>query len=293
MAALILREFRPDPDLLRIARRPPAEVEKRAPNNLKLYALGASICSIRARMTIEEKQLAYTEHTLNMAVSENLEPWYLAINPRGVAPAIVEDGRALFDSFTIMLYVNNVFEGPALAPADEEERRDMIDLMSRADLFPIRDFAYRHELDREAPDVWRVAMYERVISYKEKYPELSDIYDRKLEDYASMRDAALDLDAMQRLEQTLESVMDELDHKLAGRRWLAGDSFSLADISWLPILVRLQLDIGREIFGDGLRPNLERLVNECMNRSTFASAIEDHKNDISDHISMMGGQAVR
>jgi glutathione S-transferase len=47
-------------------------------------------------------------------------PEYLAINPNGRVPAIVDDGQPLFESLAINLYLVNKFGGP-LAPVDARE----------------------------------------------------------------------------------------------------------------------------------------------------------------------------
>lgn len=274
MAAEILREFQPDPELCAIANKRSNEVKKREVSGLKLYALGPSICSQRARLVIEEKQLPYDEHTVDFSISENLEPWYLELNPRGVVPTIVESGRSLFDSYFVMLYVNNQFAGPELTPDDDAEYGDMIASMKRADFFPIRDFAYRFERVRDDPDVWRVAMHERVKEYREKYPELKHIYDKKLEDYASMNNKASDKKAMAKLEIECNAILDDLDAALGKHEWIVSDTFTLADIAWLPIFLRFQR-LGINMFdGDSLRLNINRFVLRWQKRASYKPAIE-------------------
>lgn len=282
MVALLLRGFEPKAELSAIANKRSRDVEKRAPSNLKLYALGPSICSQRARLIIEEKQLSYDEHTVDFSKAENLEPWFLEINPRGVVPAITENDQSLFDSYTIMLYVNNQFVGPELTPNDDAAYDDMIASMKRADHFPVRDFAYRFSLQDDT-DYWRIMMYDHVKVARAKYPELKHIYDKKIEDYESMEKTAKSEADMAALEADCNKVMDDLDAALAKHKWIVSDEFSLADISWVPIFMRLSM-MGIQIYGEDLRPNINRFILQWMERPTFKTAIEGHYMDMNDQM---------
>ncbi len=59
-------------------------------------------------IALEELALPYTLHALHLASGEQKEPWFLAINPNGRIPAIVdraEDDFAVFESGAILLYL--------------------------------------------------------------------------------------------------------------------------------------------------------------------------------------------
>ncbi len=290
MVALLLRGFEPDSGLTAIANKRSRDVEKRSSTDLKLYALGPSICSQRARLIIEEKGLSYDEHTVDFSRSENLEPWYLDINPRGVVPSITENGQSLFDSYTIMLYVNNQFIGPELTPDDDAAYEKMIDYMKRADHFPVRDFAFRFSLqddqEMDDADMWRLFMHDNVVAAREKRPELKHIYDKKIEDYNSMEKTATSEEDMAALEADCNKVMDELDAALGKHKWIVGDDFSLADISWMPIFTRLSM-MGIPVYGEDMRPNINRFILQWLERPTWASAVEGHYMDMVDQMERM------
>ena len=286
MAAIILRDFQPDPALRAIAEKRSQDVEKRTPSNLKLYALAWSICSQRVRLAIEEKQLPYDEHTVDFSKAENLEPWYLEMNPRGVVPTISENDQSLFDSYTIMLYVNNQYKGPELTPDDNATYDLMLASMKQADLFPIRDFAYRKVLNSAPNDHWRIMMHDNVIRQREKYPELKHIYDKKLADYASLEETSKSEDAMAKVEADCEAIMDKLDAALGNHKWIVADTFCLADIAWLPIFLRLEM-IGVTIHSDGRRPNISRFIDQWKQRPVFKTAIEDHYEDMAPQMAKL------
>ena len=63
----------------------------------------------KASIMLEETGLPYTVHPINIAKDEQHAPDFLAINPNGKIPAIVdrdvEDGLAVFESGAILVYL--------------------------------------------------------------------------------------------------------------------------------------------------------------------------------------------
>jgi GST-like protein len=64
-----------------------------APNPMKVLLL------------LEEAGLEYTPVPVDTRKGEQFAPEFLAINPNGKVPAIVDDGKAVFDSNAILLYL--------------------------------------------------------------------------------------------------------------------------------------------------------------------------------------------
>ena len=60
---------------------------------LKLYHGLASTCSKKVRMCLYEKGLEFESHLLNLQKFEQHNPAYLKLNPNGVVPTLVHDGR--------------------------------------------------------------------------------------------------------------------------------------------------------------------------------------------------------
>ncbi|HRL75476.1 MAG TPA: glutathione S-transferase N-terminal domain-containing protein [Candidatus Accumulibacter phosphatis] len=59
-------------------------------------------------IALEELALPYTVHTLDLAQREQKQPWFLAINPNGRIPAIIDraaDDFAVFESGAILIYL--------------------------------------------------------------------------------------------------------------------------------------------------------------------------------------------
>jgi len=59
-------------------------------------------------IALEELTLPYAVHALSLAAGEQKQPWFLAINPNGRIPAIVDRGEgdfAVFESGAILVYL--------------------------------------------------------------------------------------------------------------------------------------------------------------------------------------------
>ena len=59
----------------------------------------------KVALFLEESGLPYTIVPVDTRKGEQFKPEYLAINPNGKVPAIVDDGVAVFDSNAILLYL--------------------------------------------------------------------------------------------------------------------------------------------------------------------------------------------
>ncbi|MEM8562081.1 MAG: glutathione S-transferase N-terminal domain-containing protein [Pseudomonadota bacterium] len=59
----------------------------------------------KASVTLEELELPYTVHALNLAAGDQKQPDYLSICPNGRVPTLVDDGFAVFESGAILLYL--------------------------------------------------------------------------------------------------------------------------------------------------------------------------------------------
>ena len=68
---------------------------------LELYQSDYSTCSQKVRLCMAEKGLKFDGHLINLAIKEQLDPEYLKINPNGVVPSLVHDGRIVIDSSVI------------------------------------------------------------------------------------------------------------------------------------------------------------------------------------------------
>ena len=85
---------------------------------LTLYTFHNSICTQKVFITLAEKDLTFDEQLINLLAAEQYDPEYLKLNPKGVVPTLVHDGRAISESSLICEYVDEIWPNPPLLPDD-------------------------------------------------------------------------------------------------------------------------------------------------------------------------------
>ena len=83
---------------------------------LELYHGPVSTASERARFALEEKQLDWTGHLVDLMAGAQHAPAYRALNPKGQVPTLVHDGFVLRESSVITEYLDDAFPQHPLRP---------------------------------------------------------------------------------------------------------------------------------------------------------------------------------
>jgi glutathione S-transferase len=156
----------------------------------------------KASITLEELGLPYKVVGIDLGKGVQKEPWFLAINPNGRIPAIV-DGDAgdfpVFESGAIMLYLCEKEGSGRLLPKDPKARSRVIQWLM-------------FQMGGVGPMQGQANVFFRY--FPEKIPA-----------------------AISRYQNETKRLYTVLDTQLAQHEWLAGD-YSLADIanySWVRI----------------------------------------------------------
>ncbi len=89
---------------------------------ITFYYGSGSPFSWRVWLALEHKGLSYERVTLSFAEKQNKTPDYLAINPRGKVPSIVDGDFKLFESDAIVEYLDEKYPDKPLFPKDIEGR---------------------------------------------------------------------------------------------------------------------------------------------------------------------------
>lgn len=92
---------------------------------LTLYHYGPSVSSAKVRVILAEKQMRWESKTVDLAKGEQFSPFYLALNPAGVVPTLLHDGRTVRESLVICEYLEEAFPRLALAPVNPVIRARM------------------------------------------------------------------------------------------------------------------------------------------------------------------------
>jgi glutathione S-transferase len=78
--------------------------------------------SIHARWTLQELGVDFEAVTVNLAAGEHRRPEFLAINPAGKVPVLVDGGNVLSESVAIVVYLADKFSGKGLMPGGLDAR---------------------------------------------------------------------------------------------------------------------------------------------------------------------------
>ena len=64
---------------------------------LTLYDFGNSVCCQKVRITLRAKGLDWEAHRVDLFKSEQYDPKYLKMNPKGVVPTLVHHGKPVIE----------------------------------------------------------------------------------------------------------------------------------------------------------------------------------------------------
>src|SRR3546814_4955426 len=80
------------------------------PEMLELYHSPSSSSSQRVLLALSEKGITdWVGHKIDVLKQEHLSASYLALNPLGVIPTLIDRGSVLTDSAVIIEYLNEAF----------------------------------------------------------------------------------------------------------------------------------------------------------------------------------------
>jgi glutathione S-transferase len=232
---------------------------------LELYHYGDSVCSLKVRLCLAEKGLEWTGRFVDLLRFEQLRPEYLRLNPNGVVPTLVHDGRAVIESTIINEYLDEVFPDVSLRPADAYERARMRAWVKFED-------DVLHPAVR--PATFNLMLKGKVAAMSDA--ELDDIAARHpkkdvAEDWKRAARAPVDEAALAASRAKLDAALDRLEAGLADTGWLAGGAYSLAEVAMAPIIDRMEHLALAGLWHD--RPAIGDWIDRIKRRPAFARAI--------------------
>src|SRR5262245_61971129 len=92
---------------------------------LTLYDFGNSVCCQKVRITLRAKGLRWESVKVDLFKAEQYDPKYLKLNPKGIVPTLVHDGKPIIESTLICEYLDDAFPEPRLIPPDPWQRTRM------------------------------------------------------------------------------------------------------------------------------------------------------------------------
>ena len=85
---------------------------------LKLYDLERSGNCYKVRLLLSLMEMEYEKVPVDANAGENRTPEFLALNPRGQLPVLDDDGRVVWDSTAILIYLAGTYGSGSWMPGD-------------------------------------------------------------------------------------------------------------------------------------------------------------------------------
>ena len=237
-----------------------------------LYHVPPSFYSQIARLVLAEKGVPWRTRIIAAGppIFESYRPWYMKLNPGGTVPTMVHNGDVVPDSLLIAEYAEQNFDGPSLIPKHPHERVEMERWVETYRGISLRELSYGSDKSKRIGAFVNGLRIRRLHALVNKHPEMAEIYEAKEQDIQGFSDHAVDDAHMDTLRRQVADLLDELEEVLADRRWIAGETYSLADLVWTVTVARLMM-IGGESPLEG-RPALTRWFKVVRQRPSYDGA---------------------
>ena len=173
----------------------------RHPDRLQLYSLPTPN-GVKVSIALEEMQLPYEAHKVSFETNDQLSPEFLALNPNNKIPAIIDpDGPggqplALFESGAILVYLAE--KTGQLLPRDAAARYETLQWLM-------------WQMGGVGPMFGQLGFFHKFAGkdWEDKRPR---------ERYAAES----------------RRLLDVLEQRLAGREWIMGADYTIADMAVFP-----------------------------------------------------------
>jgi len=202
---------------------------------IDLYAAGTSN-GMRARIALEECGLPYVFHPIDLMKGEHKTPAYLAMNPNGQIPVIVDSagpgGKKLTLSQSMAIIVYCAEKAGKFIPTD-----------------PVARPAFSQALMSAATDMGpTLGAIFAIVRSKDVHRPTADMFEIRWKDYLKVWDTTL-----------------------ASRRYAAGDEVTIADFALYGIVVRTKSVL--PAICEGV-PNVDRWLGEIGARPAVQRAMK-------------------
>lgn len=214
----------------------------RHPDRIQLYSLPTPN-GIKVGVALEELGLPYEGHRIDFAANDQKTPEFLSLNPNGKIPAVIDpDGPggkpiALFESGAILLYLAD--KTGRLIPSDPALRWETI--------------------------VWLFFQMGGIGPMFGQFGFFHVFAGKEIEDKRPLN----------RYRDETRRLLGVLEARLAGRQFLVGDEFTIADIASFPWVRSLSFHYkGDDVLGLAEFPAVNAWRDRCLARPAVARALD-------------------
>ncbi|NOX51674.1 MAG: glutathione S-transferase family protein [Gammaproteobacteria bacterium] len=236
----------------------------------RLYHYPTSGSSQKLRFALAEKGVHWEDHFIDLLQGEQHHESYRRINPKGVVPTLVWGQYVLTEVGPTLELLDSWIAKPVLRPSDPICRYQMRCWIKRIDevVHPANGLITYTIAGRRALRSLPAKQLEIMLS------SMPNIRDRRLRRIAVTQ--GLEAEEFSEALHVHEALLEDVNDALSTRAYLVGDSISLADITVVPYIKRLEhLGLTPMLCLDR-RPDLARWLERISRRPAFVKAISDY-----------------
>ncbi|KAH9615626.1 hypothetical protein KSS87_011779 [Heliosperma pusillum] len=206
---------------------------------VKVHGSPISTATLRAVVALYEKEIDFEFVTVDMKSGAHKHPQFLALNPFGQVPALEDGDIKVFESRAITKYIASAYESKG-TPLLCKDKKQIANLAIWSEV-------EAHQFDPVASKLAWELFYKGL--------------------FGMQTDAA----AVEENEAKLVKVLDVYEARLAQSKYLAGDSFTLADLQHLPALHYLSGTKVKSLFDE--RPHVSAWCKDILARPSWEKSL--------------------
>jgi glutathione S-transferase len=201
-----------------------------------LYHAWSSSASRKVRLAMAEKGLAYEGLIIDLRRFQHHTDWYKKLNPGGIVPCLMVEGRPLVESNLINEYLDEAFPNPPLMPDDPLDRHEVRRWSKYVDdvCLPAVQKPNWSKTMQPIAEKWsdqELAEHLAAIPTQGR----RDLWTRMARNPFKPEEIEAALDILEDMGRQIEAYL-----KSSGGPWLFGERLTLADISAAPYVVRFE-----------------------------------------------------
>ena len=237
---------------------------------IHLLHFSGSSCSQKLRIFLNYKGIKWQSHSISIATGQNYSNWFLGINPKGLVPILVDDGKVIAESNDIIQYLEQKFPEPVLI--SKEHVDSMADYLKDEDdlHIDIRNIAYKYMfggLGTKKPN-----NLERFEKYESNTDEKTlKLKQEEVDFYKNYKKYGITNEAIRKTLSNFEKRYQDFNQKLQNQKFLLGNDLSVLDIAWFIYTYRLTIS------GFPFKqkyPNVHRWYSSLYKRNIFYKEVK-------------------
>ena len=202
---------------------------------IQVFNYPLSPCGEKVRFALAEKGLPFVDRHVDLGSKENLRPDFLRLNPRGLVPVLLDGDIVVSDSTVILEYIEDRWPTRPLRPENPLERAKMR--------------RWTKHVDEVLHPAWPGIAWPILVrpKWQAKSPKEIEamlgalLDDKRRERQRQLFEFGLKSPEFQRSMKTFLDTCEEMEADLSSSSWLAGSTYSLADIALLPYFVAMEV----------------------------------------------------